>query len=215
MQVKVWASRSALWGALCWAVLDASVAASLPLISEVFYDQSGSDDGHSFVELFGAPGTPLDGLRLEGVNGFDGGVGPVIALAGSVGPSGLFVVADRTGGGVTFVSAFDQLANFDLQNGPDSVRLVSDTEVLDAVGYGAFDATEVFAGEGTAAPDAPGGSSLARLFADVDTDDNAIDFAVRGAPTPGSAPLRGAVPEPALPLLMYLGLVLWCWYESR
>jgi hypothetical protein len=215
MQRKGSASRRALWCALCWAVLDASAAASLPLISEVLYDQAGSDDGHSFVELFGAPGTPLDGLWLEGVNGFDGGVGPVIALTGSIGPSGLFVVADRTGGGVTFVSVFDQLANFDLQNGPDSVRLVSDAGVLDAVGYGAFDATEVFAGEGVAAPDAPGGASLARVFADVDTDDNAADFTVQVTPTPGSAPLRVAVPEPAMTLLMSFGLVLWWWYESR
>ena len=32
-----------------------------PLISEVYYDAVGSDDGLSFVELWGAPGTDLDG----------------------------------------------------------------------------------------------------------------------------------------------------------
>jgi len=36
------------------------------VISEVFYDASGSDDGHSFVELFAAAGSVLDGLTLEG-----------------------------------------------------------------------------------------------------------------------------------------------------
>ena len=82
MQSKGWARRGALWGALWFALFGASAAASLPLISEVFYDQAGSDDGHSFVELYGPPGTALDGLRLEGVNGFDGGVGPVVPLAG-------------------------------------------------------------------------------------------------------------------------------------
>ena len=35
------------------------VAATLPLISEVFYDASGSDDGRGFVELYGAPGAVL------------------------------------------------------------------------------------------------------------------------------------------------------------
>jgi len=215
MQSKGWARRGALWGALWLALFDASAAASLPLISEVFYDQAGSDDGHSFVELYGPPGTALAGLRLEGVNGFDGGVGPVVPLAGAIGPSGLFVVADRTGGGVTFVSAFDQLANFDLQNGPDSVRLVSDSAVLDAVGYGAFDPTEVFAGEGAPAPDPPAGSSLARAFADLDTNDNAADFTTLASPTPGTAALAVPVPEPVLPLLMYLGLIGWWWWGPR
>jgi hypothetical protein len=44
---------------------------------------------------------------------------------------------------------------------------------LDAIGYGVFGVGEIFAGEGTAAVDAPAGSSLARLFANLDTDDNA------------------------------------------
>ena len=215
MQNESRARRGALWGALWLVLFDASAAASLPLISEVFYDQAGSDDGHTFVELYGPPGTSLGGLRLEAVNGFDGGVGPVVPLAGTIGPSGLFVVADRTGGGVTFVSVFDQLANFDLQNGPDSVRLVSDGAVLDAVGYGDFDPTEVFAGEGVSAPDPPAGSSLARVFADLDTNDNAVDFTTLTSPTPGAAPLATAVPEPSLPLLMYLGLVAWWWHGTR
>ena len=31
-------------------------AAAVPLISEVFYDAVGSDNGQSFVELYAAPG---------------------------------------------------------------------------------------------------------------------------------------------------------------
>jgi hypothetical protein len=98
----------------------------------------------------------------------------------------------------------DLLANFDFQNGPDSVELLAaDGSVIDALGYGVFGAGEVFAGEGNPAPDAPADSSLARLFADVDTDDNAADFAV-ALPTPGSAPVL--VPEPASAALFGLGL---------
>ena len=37
------------------------------VISELFYDAAGADNGLVFVELFGTPGTHLDGMLLEGV----------------------------------------------------------------------------------------------------------------------------------------------------
>jgi hypothetical protein len=113
-------------------------ARALPLISEVFYDAVGSDDGRSFVELYGAPGTLLDGLRLEGVNGSGGGIGPVVALSGAIPADGFFVVADDLAGGPTLVANADLVLNFDFQNGPDSIVLRSGAGVLDAVGYGVF-----------------------------------------------------------------------------
>ena len=67
--------------------------------------------------------------------------------------------------------------------------------VLDAVGYGAFSEIQFFAGEGSSAPDARAGSSVARVFADLDTDDNALDFGVLYAPTPGTAEFL-PIPEP-------------------
>jgi hypothetical protein len=182
-----------------------STAAALPLISEILYDADGSDDGSVFVELYGPPGTVLDGLTLEGVNGSNGSVGPVVELTGMIPEDGIFVVADMTGGGVTFVANADLLLGFDFQNGPDSVELRDGEVVLDALGYGDFEPGEVFAGEGMPAPDAPSGSSLARVFADVDTDDNLSDFLVLDAPTPGSAPL--SVPEPDSGLLLSSALL--------
>jgi hypothetical protein len=195
---------STLAAALFAAFAGAPAAAALPLISEVFYDASGSDDGLTFVELAGTPGGSVEGLVLEGVNGADGAVGPSLALSGVFSADGLFVVADQLGGGGTSVVGADLVAPFELQNGPDSVVLRQGASVLDAVGYGVFGAGQVFAGEGNPAADAPGGSSLARRFADVDTDDNAADFEVLALPTPGSAPRR--VPEPGSLWLCALGL---------
>jgi len=202
--------KSILIAARCLAVVVAPWLApqgahSMPLISEVYYDAVGSDDGQTFIELWGEPGTPLDGLVLEGVNGSNGALGPVLVLTGSVPADGLFVLADVRSDGTTDVPGADALANFDLQNGPDSLVLRDGELVLDAVGYGEFAEGEVFAGEGSPAPDGPAGSSLARLFADLDRDDNSLDFLVLAAPTPGEAPLQ-SVPEPGTLALAVSGL---------
>lgn len=197
--------RGALLVAVLAAPLGAGGAAALPLLSEVFYDAVGTDNGLLFVEILGSPGASLDGLVIEGVNGSDGSVTHSLALSGVFPADGLFVVADDAGGGISQVPGADLVLEFDFQNGPDSVRLLAGTSVLDALGYGVFASGEVFAGEGTPALDPPPGSSLARHFADVDTGDNAADFVALAAPTPGSAPILG-VPEPASAALMLLGL---------
>jgi hypothetical protein len=176
-------------------LLPAASAGAMPLISEVFYDAVGSDDGHSFVEIYGDPGMLLDGLVLEGINGSGGSVTHTIELFGVIPLDGLYVLADVDGAGNTLVAEADGFANFDFQNGPDSVQLRDESFVLDAVGYGAFGAGDVFGGEGDPTVDPPAGSSIARWFADVDSDDNAMDFASLATPTPGTAVL--AVPEPS------------------
>jgi hypothetical protein len=184
----------------------ATVASAVPLISEIYYDAVGSDDGQTFVEIYGEPGSQLDGLVLEGVNGANGNLGPTIALVGIFGPEGIFVVADDMGDSTSLVPGADQIVNFDFQNGPDSVVLRDAGETLDSVGYGSFGLGEIFAGEGNPAPDAPAGSSLARVFADVDTDDNAADFEILESPSPGSVELL-PIPEPEPITLVTLGLL--------
>jgi hypothetical protein len=205
--------KSTRTGALLAALLALACAAPARAaslwISEVFYDAIGSDDGLSFVELWGTPGLALDGWLIEGVNGADGAVGPSLPLAGSVGSDGFFLLADSLSGS-TSVPGADQLANFDLQNGPDSIVLRDASgAIADALGYGVFGETDVFAGEGSPALDPPAGQSLARLHADVDTGNNAADFGALEIPTPGSAPLDA--PEPAPLFALGTGLCALAW----
>ena len=185
-------------------------ASAAQLISEVLYDAAGSDNGLVFVELYGDPGSSLDGLFLEGINGADGSAGPTIALSGVFPADGIWLIADDVGDGTSSVAGADLIANFDFQNGPDSIVLRTATAILDSLGYGVFSVGEIFAGEGTAAVDVPAGSSLARRFANVDTNDNAADFIVLSVPTPGHAPLA-AIPEPQTAALLAVGLLGLTW----
>lgn len=199
--------RAGLLGASLGLVAAAlpAPAGAIPLLSEVFYDAVGSDNGVSFVELWGAPGTSLDGLVIEGVNGGDGAVGPTFSLAGVIPANGLFVVADESTGGATLVPGAQLVRNFDFQNGPDSIVLRDATRVLDAIGYGVFAPGEAFAGEGSPAIDPAAGQSLGRRFANVDTNDNAADWIALATPTPGSAEFA-AVPEPGTAGLLAAGI---------
>jgi hypothetical protein len=182
------------------------------VISEALYDAAGTDNGAVFVELFGTPGTALDGLLLEGVNGGDGSVYRSVALSGTIPADGVFVIADDSGDGTTLVSAANLIVEVDFQNGPDSIVLRDASGVLDALGYGDFSGA-VFAGEGNAAPDPASGSSLARLDPGLDTGDNLADFAVLDIPTPGAVPVSSVPLPPALAL--FLSGVFGIWGISR
>jgi hypothetical protein len=171
------------------------------VISEALYDAAGTDNGNVFVELYGTPGTVLDGLSLEGVNGSDGSVYLTLPLSGVIPGDSVFVVADDAGDGSSLVGDADMVVNMDFQNGPDSIVLRDDAGILDALGYGDFSGG-VFAGEGNAAPDASAGSSLARLDPLADTDDNLSDFTVLDMPTPGSVPVSAVPLPPALALFL-------------
>lgn len=191
--------------AMLWMGVMAPASAAL-VISEILYDASGPDAGNVFVELFGSPGESLDGLVLEGVNGSNGSVYQSIALAGLVPDDGVFVIGDDSGG-VTSVANADFIADVDFQNGPDSVVLRNEVDVLDAVGYGIFSGLDVFAGEGSPAPDPAAGFSIARLGAGLDSNDNSVDFSVLELPTPGVVPALAAVPLPPALLLFSSGLI--------
>ncbi|MEN8108263.1 MAG: hypothetical protein ABFS22_09675 [Pseudomonadota bacterium] len=185
-------------------VLSTATTTASTVISEVLYDAAGADSGSVFVELYGPPGTSLDSMLLQGVNGGDGSVYQTVLLSGSIPADGVFVIADDSGDGSTLVGNADLIIDVDFQNGPDSIVLRQADVVLDAIGYGDF-SSAVFAGEGAAAVDAPAGSSLARFNPLLDTDDNQADYMVLDLPTPGAVPVS-AVPLPPAALLFFGGL---------
>ena len=187
------------------AMLSVSSLQARTIVSEVLYDAAGTDNGNVFVELFGTPGTRLDGWLLEGVNGSDGSVYRSAVLAGVIPADGVFVIGDDSGDGSTFISNADLVLEIDFQNGPDSIVLRNGDTVLDALGYGDFTGL-VFAGEGAAAVDAPSGSSLARFNPMIDSNNNIDDFIVLELPTPGAVPVS-AVPVPPAIALFLSGIV--------
>jgi hypothetical protein len=72
------------------------------------------------VELYGLPGAGLEGLVVEGMNGANGAVGPLVEFSGVTLGGDFFVVADEGGDGANQAAGVGPVLNFDFQNGPDS-----------------------------------------------------------------------------------------------
>ncbi|MBL8608704.1 MAG: hypothetical protein JNL38_15365 [Myxococcales bacterium] len=175
---------------------DAATSASVR-IAELYFDPGASyGDGAEYVELRGAPGTPVGDLRLRLVHE-TGGVKYDVAVGSAtdvIGPTGTWVV----GGGSVFkvaaqnrVDTVVSLAQWGLSAGSGSVQLVRgpSRDLVDVVGYGgavsppATAPTQTVEGTVAAVPtlDKHG---IGRKPAAADTNDNSKDFCSMLA-TPG------------------------------
>ncbi|HEX5655662.1 MAG TPA: hypothetical protein VFX59_00635 [Polyangiales bacterium] len=157
-------------------------------INELDYEQASADDAE-FIELLntGVCPVPLAELSVELVNGGDGKVYGRYPLA-DVAPA--LAVGERLVLGDAPVlaqlpTAVKRLAlnASGLQNGPDGVRIVRGTALIDAVAY---EGAVLGAEEGGASAADEGDGSLSRCPDGFDTDDGTSDFRT-GVTTPGAA----------------------------
>ena len=171
-------------------------------INELDQDQPGSDT-LEFIELYGAPNTPLDGLVLVFFNGAGDVSYDVYDLAGqSIDESGFFLL------GSSYVAGADMLltpnAQGSIQNGQDAIALylgtgaewpvgtaVSSANLVDAIVYssndGPDDVLTAALTPGQPILDVAGNSTAS--FSRVPDGGAAFDHSayVLQAPTPGSS----------------------------
>jgi hypothetical protein len=151
------------------------------VINEVYYDHPGRDDGWEFIEIYNPDAVPyaLSGWVLEALDGTTGN-GKVVWAAppgALIGPGEFLCIA-----GIERAPFAEYLLKGTLGNGPDAVRLVSPSGIIDLVGYGSCASSDLY--ETAPAPDVSAGTSLARKPDGFDSDRNDADF-VSAPPTPG------------------------------
>ncbi len=179
--------------------LTVEAASAAIVLSEVFYDASGSDNGLEWVEIKNADSASVD---LSGYCVGNGGTSytySLVQLSGTVAAGGVFVVGGTTSSAANANPTFDQALDFspDFQNSGstgDGVALFdmpcssvgSSTVPIDAVVYGSNNNTGLIDETGAAnAPevaDAPAGSSIERTSL-------AGAWQVQSSPTPNSSSL--------------------------
>ena len=152
------------------------------VINEIFYDLVGADGGGEFIELYGPPNLPVDGLRVRGVNGSNGdALFTPIMLTGTTDDFGYYLIAGEDH------ATRDAALPTQLQNGPEALILEDcDGLRLDAITWGGHSPLLDEFNEG--APILLPGRSLSRYPDGAEGQGGMADF--RGAtPTPGWANL--------------------------
>ena len=158
-------------------------------LSEILYDAVSADDGNVFIELYGEPGKSISDYQIVLINGDTGTSTEKIKLPQNavIPTDGYFVIADAVAGtqNTTNIANADWITNFDPQNGPDCLQLLSsDGKLLDTLGYGSPQVPSCY--QGTPAIDVAAGSSLQRMYFDLITTDNSQAWSPSMIPTPGN-----------------------------
>lgn len=149
------------------------------IITEVFYDVSGSDNGFEWVELYnkGSLAVDLSGMSLGG--GGNDYTTSTAQLSGTIQPGATLVVGGPTSSSANGSPTFDLVLNFspDLQNSGSTAdgvalfdvlatQITSATVPIDAVIYGGSNSNGLIDESGSAnspdVADAPAGSSIER-----------------------------------------------------
>ena len=156
------------------------------VINEILVSSTTDGPLVPFVEIKGPAGTDLSCVYLTGINGSSCSLYNKIELEGSIDADGYFLIAKDA----SIPDANMTSSKADYQSGPDGLDLVyahatMGDIVMDALAYGEG-LEDCTAGEGSLAPDPGKDSSLARAPDGADSGDNAVDFVVCAAPSPGA-----------------------------
>jgi hypothetical protein len=215
--------RRALLSAL--ALLLPGSASATPIISEVFFNPSGADDGGEWVEIFNDGSTTIDlsGYSL-GWGGPDYTTGTV-QLLGSLLPGQFFVVGGPVSDASNGNPVYDQVANFtpDLENSgwfqpADGVALFDVTAGLIAPTTVPIDAFiyagPLFSTNSNGLLDesgAPGAVDFVEPFfgSGYSVEFDGATWSRQNSPTPNTGPL--STPEPATALCLLVGLYFLRW----
>ncbi len=174
------------------------------LLSEVFYDPSGTDDGLEWVEIYNNDSVAINLSGFSLGNGGTTYTTSLVQLTGTIQPGATFVVGGPTSSVANGNPTLDQAINFspDFQNSGstgDGVALFNvpaasitgSTIPIDAVIYGPNNNSGLIDESGNANPaevgDAPSSSSIERI-------DLAGNWQIQSTPTPNTTPL--AAPNP-------------------
>ncbi len=169
------------------------------VLSEVFYDRSGSDNGFEWVELYNSSGVSIDLSAFSLGSGGSGYTTSTVQLSGTVAAGATFVVGGSSSDSTNGNPSFDLVVNFspDFQNSGStadgvalfdvsSSQITSSTVPVDAVVYGGSNSNSLIDETGPAnAPevgDGSAGPSLERTAL-------ARTWPTQSSPTPGSTSL--------------------------
>lgn len=177
-------------------VLVEAVGPLLPILSEVFYDGAGSDDGLEWVEIYNPTSETINLSNFSLGNGGNDYSASTVQLSGTIAPGATFVVGGPSSNGSNGNPVFDQTVDFDndFQNRGaegDGVALFNTlagnitpaTVPIDAVVYGPNNNNglidETGSGNSPEVGDAPPGSSIERVTLNG-------DWQIRSAPDPNN-----------------------------
>lgn len=175
------------------------------ILSEVFYDPSGSDNQLEWVELYNRGNTSIDLSNYSLGNGGNDYTYSTVQLSGTIAPHSFFVVGGPTSSSANYNPTFDQAVDFnpDFQNGgseSDGVALFNvlasniteSTVPIDVVIYDKPNSNNLINTTGNPGSvdvdDAPSGSSIER------TSVNPNEWHIQDTPNPNTSPYQSTIP---------------------